>query len=747
VAKNRKIYEEAVRAGANYAWERQWDQAVAAYQQALAEFPEDGAALAGIGLAFSEAGRTEDALSAYQRAARFDTENPALLERVAHILEQLGRAEEAADAFIEAADRYMRRQAPTLALERWQDAVRAHPGCVTAHARLLQTYLAQKDTQKALAQYLALAEVYRVDGRTDQAMELLQYALRMAPRNPEVLAMMDRLRFGDAAPDDVVETGPLDPSLVDLQGSPVELTRQKALTDLAEAVFSETPPQTGPLIMRPLSKSEVDTLISKALDSQTRGDIEDAIASYERVLQAGVIKPAVNFNLGLLYQQQLRFDEAVTQFQQSIGDPTYRLGSHFALGECYRARGRIDEALTHFIEVLKIVDLATVQREQVDDLIQLYEELARTYAAKGEREQAVEFLNSLIGFLGAKGWEDKVTHTRDLLNAVTREGPILSLAEMLSTRDAERILQSLGLAQEYLRREMQDAALDELDHAILLAPNYLPTHRQMGELLLRMGKVDHAVSKFLTLADLYQVRGNPSQAMAMYERALNVAPMDVAVREKLIDLLISHGEIDRALEQYLVLADTYYQMAQFDRAREKYNKALRLAPRGSPERRWGVRILHRIADIDVQRADWRRAVSTYEEIRNLAPDDERSRLTLMDLYERFGQPARSIMELDALLKALRDSGKKQKIIPVLHEIVQERPAEIPIRTRLAQAYLDARDVQGALEQLDVLGELQLQAGRTQDAIRTVQTILRLNPADAVSYQQLLQQLQTGQSPT
>jgi tetratricopeptide (TPR) repeat protein len=211
--------------------------------------------------------------------------------------------------------------------------------------------------------------------------------------------------------------------------------------------------------------------------------------------------------------------------------------------------------------------------------------------------------------------------------------------------------------------------------------------------------------------------------------------------------LTSHGKIDRALQQYLTMGDTYYQMAELDRAREKFNEALQLAPRGDPGKRWAVRILHRIGDIDMQRVDWRRAISVYEEIRELAPDDEKARITLIDLYYRFDRPTRAIVELDELVKALREGNKSQKILPVLEGIAQEHPKDIPIRTRLAQAYLNARDVEGALAQLDTLGELQIQAGRIDEARRTIQTILRLNPPNADAYRELMDQLASGQITT
>jgi tetratricopeptide (TPR) repeat protein len=748
---DRKAYEEAVDEASDCVERREWEQAIVAYQRALAEFPEDAVALAGLGLALSEEGRLEEALDAYRKAAGVDTEDPALLEHAAQILKQLGRNREAARAYQRAAELHERLEAPALAMERWRDAVEADSSYVPAHVSLLQAYLAERKNREAVGEYLALADIYETRGQDERALELCQCAAQLDPNNPQLLTRLEHLRSGEhPAP----ASRPPDTSSLEFpvrregekgdRGSPADIARHKALSDLAEAVFDETPPKTGPLILRPISKQEVDNLISRALDAQTLGDVKQAIACYERVLRGGVIQPAVNFNLGLLYQDQLRFEAAIEQFEESVSDPEYRLGSNFAMGECCRALGRIEEALTHFIEVLKLVDLGTVRREQADDVIHLYEELARTYAAKGENEQAVEFANTLISFLSEKGWEDKAVQARGQLDTLAREGPVLSLAEILAVPGSERVLQSIGLAQEYQRRGMGYAAVDELSRAILVNPTFLPLHRQMGEALVGMGKTDQAVDKFLAIADVYRVRGGYSQAAAMYERALNLEPMNVVVRARLIDLLVSHGEIDRALDQYLILGDTYYRMAQLERAREKFSEALRLAPRGSVEHRWAVRILHRIGDIDMQRVDWRQAIRAYERICELEPDDEKARLTLVNLYSRLDQPARAIAELDGLLRALRESGKTEKIITVLEDAIQEQPDDIPLHTRLAQAYLDAREVEKALLELDTLGDLQLEAGRTQEAITTIQTILRLNPPNPDAYRRLLEQLMAGQ---
>jgi tetratricopeptide (TPR) repeat protein len=346
----------------------------------------------------------------------------------------------------------------------------------------------------------------------------------------------------------------------------------------------------------------------------------------------------------------------------------------------------------------------------------------------------------LIEFLSEKGWEAKVASARERLDKMSQDGPSITLAEMLTIADSEHVLASIALAQEYLSQGMPYSALEECYYALQRAPEYLPTHRQLTQILFKMGQTNEAMTKFVAIADLYQVRGDSHQAQAMYERALEMAPMDADVRAKLIDLLVGRGHVDEALEHYMVLADNYYHLAQMDEAREVYEEAMRLAPMGDPQQRWRIRILHKIGDIDMQRVHWREATNIYEQIRSLDATDERARLTLMDLYYRFDRPDLAISELDSLLEIYREQGDMERIFDILEEAVLGRKDDIPLRTRLAQAYLNEGLAEQALKHLDILGDLQLGAGRTKDAKATLRAIVALKPPDVANYQQQLDQL-------
>ena len=769
----RQVFEQAMKRGQGFARNQAWDRAAVEFQRALAEFPDDQNALSAATAAFINLNHLSDALIVVQHAWEVKPDDTALLKQLADLQERTNALPAAAKSYAALGDLFSQQGSLNQASDSWARASQIVPDNLELRQKLADAYQKQGQPKLAVSELLELSRLHRGKGGLDQAARLCANALALDPRNTDALKFMGVLRIerGTASLPPLPEPpapppgapalpapapATVGPAWGELEaepktsdegpGSPVDLAAQRALSDLAESIFEERPaiqPRTDARgAAAHLTKSDIDTLIGQAIDFQTRGEAHQAITTYLRILDA-VELAAARFNLGLLYEQELRFDEAIGQFQFSVKEPEYALGSHFALGECHRARGQVDTALEHFIEVLKLVDLATVKREQVDDLIALYENLADTYISKGDREQAAQFTNSLVEFLSSKGWEDKVTEARQRLDTLTDEGaPLISLAEMLTVPNVEAVLQSLALMNEYAKRRKTYAALEEAYNAIGFAPDYLPMHRRIGDMLWDSGHQDAAVAKYLVVADTYQVRTDMRHAMAIYHRILNLTPMDVQTRFKLIDLYIKHGEIDKALEQYMALADTYYQLAQLDKTREKYQEAMNYVPRAKDSQHWAQQILHKMGDIDMQRIDWRSAIQDYEQIKAIVPGDEKARLTLVELRFRIGESARAIKELDELLMHYSTTGRTLKIIPVLEDQTNNRPNEMGLRMRLARAYLGAGQTSRAIEQFDALGDLQLQAGLNKEAAATIRGIIALNPPNVAQYHQVLAQITT-----
>ena len=758
MAGDKKAYEKAMQRGLNLAWEKKWAEAVKAYQQALAEIDDEPGVYNHLGLAYLQLEQPESALEAYGHASRLAPDDPAPLSRLAEIHAKLGQRRAAADAAFSLAGIYLRRQAWKQTIQTLQHVLRLQPDHVPARQTLVDIYTELDQPQRAARECLNLARLLQQRGQIEDALEQCHRALDLDPHSAEARALTEALQLGgkEAVPVETsVEAASTTVTATDEEGgSPVDLARDKALEELAGIPFEDTPvgpapdlasfrpgaPQTEAPPKPTLSRPQIDALIAQAIDFQTRGLVDEAIACYTNVIDAGVDRPAAHFNLGLLYQQRLRFEPAIAEFKKAVRNPQYALGSHFALGECFKALGRIDDALEHLLEVLKIVDLGTVRREQADDLIQLYDALADSYVAKGDRDRALTFTNSLVEFLSSKGWEDKAREARQRLDSLGEEGVPLSLAEVLAAPSAETLLSAMSLSQEYIKRGALTAAAEVCYRAIEAAPAYLPVHLRLGEIYAQDDRFEEAVAKYQVVADLYMVRDERRHAIGVYKRMLRLRPMDVVVRSRLIDLLTSFGEIDQALEQYLALADAYFQLAQVDKALEKYTEAMRLVPRASDEKEWRVRLLRKTVDLHMRRVNWREAVDLYQQIVALVPDDERARLNLIDLNYKLGRTQQADQEVVRMVEYYRSKQQKDRALALLQEAVRLQPQQMALRARLARAYIDAGQREEAIGELDSLGELQLEHGLREQAISTVRFIISLKPKNVEAYRQLLSQL-------
>lgn len=750
MANNRSRYEEALNKGHAHSWDQRWQDAAREFEAAIAEFPMEPAPYAGLGMACFEMGQLPRALESYKLAARYSQGDIIYLRQVAEMQERLNQFREAGQTYMTVGEILLRQRLLDEAMENWHKAVQLDPNLLGGHQRLATVYQRQGNVRAAIREYLAIARVLQMQGDAARALQTCQAALKLDPRHADVLTAIEMLKQGETifleTETAAVSSGK---SVFDSQeqpapgieeiATPVQEARRMAMEQLAEELFEEEEPAASWGTALGISRLERDALLSQALDYQTRGLVNEAISNYEQAVERGLSSSAVHFNLGLLYQDKLRFEDAIRQFEISVQDREYRIASHFSLGECHRARGRIDKALEHFITVLKIVDLGTVQHEQADRLIELYENLSDSLLTKGEPEQATAFANALVEFLSHKGWEDKVKEARARLDALSYGDRTMILGDIL-TAGSEQVLESLYLSQEYARRGMYTTAIEESYRAIQLSPYYLPAHWQLGEMLARQDRREAASTKFMTIGDTFRARGDVNGALNAYERVVDINPLDVPIRARLIEMLKRHGQIDRSLEHYIAMGNSYYQLAQVDKARETYQEALKLAPRGSAQNNWRARLLRAIAEIDMERLDWRRALASYRELRAADPADERTAMTLIDLYYKLGQPESALHELDRYLIQLVKNRRGSKLSGILHDMLSQHPRDPGLADRLARLYLQQKRTQEAISVLDKLGEAQLEAGETSQAVVTIQKIIKLKPANVSMYIQLLRQL-------
>jgi tetratricopeptide (TPR) repeat protein len=783
----RDVFDQAMRQGHSAAWDQQWDRAIAAYRKAVEEFPSDGGALSSLGLALLESRQTEAALIVYERAARLSPEDPVPLEKTAEILERLGRLEEAAPRYMRAADLHLTRRDVEKAIDNWARAARLSPDLLLAHQRLALAYERLGKRGPAISAYLTCARLLQAAGDIDRAMEAAERARTLEPRNADVLRAIDLLNRGVPLPRIKRPGGVTDalravrsafPSpdaqaaraaTVEAPGrdeapeasDPGAASRERALAALAAYLFDTAADEDRPVGQadgdhrewnlfgsRKPSRAGMIAALAQAIDAQKRGDAPAAIAAFEQAVEQGLEHPAARLCLGLLYLDAADSRQraaAAGHLRAAAASPDFRAGANFGLARLYRADGKMRDALRPLMEVLRDVDLETVPADRQDELSQIYESLIEEMARTDDDVQHASVVANLLSFLSGAGWSQRVRAARRQLDATAADdgGALAPLAEILSIPGTERVIESMRLIDLYYDRGQLFSAMDEAYHAIENAPTYLPIHLRMADILLQENRLEDALAKYVAVAETYEVRGDPQRASRILEKVVRLAPIDPGARNRLIQLLVSQGRIDEALSQHLDLAEAYYRQADLNGARQTFTNALRLAQRSSGERAWSVQILHAMGDIDMQRLDLRQATRVYQQIKTLAPADEKARLLLVDLNYRLGQAAQALNEADDYLRFCIQQGAFEGAIAFLEELVRQRPDEPGLRTRLAHLYQERGRMADAIAQLDALGSMQLRAGQQAKAAETVRAILAMQPDTTDSYRQLLAQLEAS----
>lgn len=226
---------------------------------------------------------------------------------------------------------------------------------------------------------------------------------------------------------------------------------------------------------------------------------------------------------------------------------------------------------------------------------------------------------SLASFRVTADGPEEVIPAIDQLSQDIREKSGESLRRIRSGVELERVttasLEALRLftqAEEAVYRGDQRRALELLDEAVEVDPEFAMAWRRMGALLNNTGldpeRHDYAATqayqhrdrlsereRYLTEAYYYgQIERSPEQTVAAYQNVLRIAPDDPSALNN--------------------LANEYVAIADFQRARELYRRAVD-GPGRSPV------AFGNLVRVHISTGDYERAVAVFEEYTAAYPDD------------------------------------------------------------------------------------------------------------------------------
>ncbi len=752
MAGDRLRYEQALRRGHEALWQKQWAVAIAAYREALEAVPDQPEALTGLGLACMEAGRYEEAIAAFQQLRRLRPGDPTPVLRLAEAYQRAGRAAEAAAHYHQAGQLFAAQADLRRAVQAWVQAIRMEPGRVETLEALAQAYRQLQQPEAAIRADLARARAWVQQGDLSKALEAVNAALALDPDHPQALQARDWLRAQLARR---TGTGPL-PALpargvearaeqaraeafwmlpseeAEAPTDPVRRALAQALQTLADLVFSEAPGSFSEEAW-----FQVNAKLGRAVDAHARGQGREALALYEQVLAAGLEHPALMFAIGALLTELKRCEEAAPRLQQAMASSaSYHLAGLLLMARCEARSGALERAAERYLEALEHLEREWLPQGPAEELRERYRFLRAWIPRHPEQRDAL--CQEAQQLLESPTWLDRAALIRQALDQWTAETPFrLTLADALMFPGGERLLIELGQAYIWAQQGLFYSALEEALRVVAEMPFAPLAHLALGRLLAWGHRGLAAVGKFRALGEYFLLLEDPSMALAAFETAIRIAPLDLPILQRLLRLAQELGDTPRALQAFIGLTDAYLQMANLEQAERICREGLNWASRrGLPGARLRPFLL-RLVEIAVQRLDWAQAIEHLERLRALDPQDLEIRWGLAEAYLRARRMEAALQEVRSLLDRARATGRLAEAAAKLEELITLFPEELGLRQLAAQICLELGRTEEAIAHLERIGEQYLQQGRLSDARAVYQSLIQLNPERAGHYQALI----------
>jgi len=256
----------------------------------------------------------------------------------------------------------------------------------------------------AVSEYINTASLLQLSGNSDKAAESIERALLCSPENIIALRAKEILHQGRQLPlpepvvreaEDKIQmdvaqlVAPKQPEPT-VYDNPIVEAVDRAMIILAEALFEEQIFEKG---AKSDQERDLDSALSWNIDSETdltddsllklhvsqaienfsTGNEKEAGEHIKAAVDDGYNNPAAYFLLGYLYTKLNRMESATRSLNKAVSHENFALASRLLLAEYFSSLEQWVEASKEYLEALWIADTSLVDKENVEDLIHLYE--------------------------------------------------------------------------------------------------------------------------------------------------------------------------------------------------------------------------------------------------------------------------------------------------------------------------------------------------------------------------------------
>jgi tetratricopeptide (TPR) repeat protein/SAM-dependent methyltransferase len=266
------------------------------------------------------------------------------------------------------------------------------------------------------------------------------------------------------------------------------------------------------------SAPSISEYLQAGIQYHQAGDLPQAQAIYQRILQVAPDHPGALHFMGLIARQMGKTEIAIELIGKALVFKPDYAEAHGNLGNALKQQGRMDDAIASYRTALRLKP----------DMVEVYVNLGNALKEQGKLEEAIASYRKALTF----------------------------------DRDFAEIHTNLGNA---LREQGKpNEAIASYRRALMLKPDFAEAHNNLGNMLVEQGNPEDAVASFQkalifrpdfaeahsNLGNALRELGRLDEAIASYRNALARKPDYAEAYSNLANALKEQGKLDEAVINY-----------------------------------------------------------------------------------------------------------------------------------------------------------------------------------------------------
>ncbi len=343
----------------------------------------------------------------------------------------------------------------------------------------------------------------------------------------------------------------------------------------------------------------------------------DKITLWTDVVEKSPNKARPHFNLGSAYSERNQIDKAIQLYKRALEINPELEQPHINLGEALERQNKIDEALVHYKTALKIKP----------DLPEAHNNIGAILAKQGRTEEAIPYYQRAIDLRPHYA----LAHF-NMAGAMVKKGDIdaatkhfnMALAIQPAYTEAH-----IKLGDLFLNLGEREKAINHYMAALQIDPNWVEVYNNLGIALMQEGKIEAAIRQFQKAIEL-----KPNFVMAKNNLNRAVA-FQKELETEILRLQTLLKENPGNVEMHFQLGNLYFRRGDQSQAMKQYKKALQLNPKYLPA-------LNNLALVTAANKEYYKALTVFFDMLNYAPDDAETHYNIACMYSRLNRIDESI---------------------------------------------------------------------------------------------------------